>query len=130
MTMREVYLNGIILAKEWVEDAQRSKDKRGEESAQRILDKAIAQLREIEKSGRFAEEYLMKPKKTIQEYLPVQAKVNLVQARVSADIIDKMKNIMARENLGWNEVITACLLNLIDSYVEKPKGSMKKEKSK
>lgn len=50
------------------------------------------------------------------DYLPEKTKERgqLIQARVSVDLVRQVKKVMNTEHLTWSELITACLQYFID----------------
>lgn len=55
--------------------------------------------------------------KPIQAYLPIKSKEHtLVQGRVPAGVASDAKAIMARKNLSWANVLTACLRQFVDDH--------------
>lgn len=53
-------------------------------------------------------------KRTIESYLPEDRPMALLQARVDAVLIAKVRAIMRSRKFTWTQVIEACLLKFVD----------------
>lgn len=57
----------------------------------------------------------MKNNKTINDYLPKkEAQRVLIQAKVSQDLHQEVKNKMEKDNITWQELIVASLKRYLD----------------
>ena len=58
--------------------------------------------------------------KPIKEYLP-KKDVVIVQGRVSKELAHEIKAVLKKQNINWNEFLTACFLR----YRDEMKGERK-----
>lgn len=52
--------------------------------------------------------------KSIRDYLPKKQQITLVQARVATSVVGPVKEYMDKNDMGWSELITACLKKFMD----------------
>jgi len=57
--------------------------------------------------------------KTIADYLPRKMDTTLVQARVPKHLVKSVKQVIETQNIGWSELIRACLEKFLDESVKR-----------
>lgn len=49
----------------------------------------------------------------IKDYLPTKVNTVLIQARVSQELVEKVRQFMFKNNLSWSDLVTACFKKLV-----------------